>query len=80
LSEEYDKAVRMVCNRLLMMLNDELNELERRHKTGSPYWKRLRVRKRVVQQILEIATLYPDWKNIVSKLREEFFKRKGESR
>jgi len=55
-------------------------ELERRHKTGSPYWKRLRVRKRVVQQILEIATLYPDWKNIVSKLREEFFKRKGESR
>lgn len=73
---DYDKAVRMVCNHFLLMLDKELTELEKKNKTGSPYWKRLRRRKRIVQRLLEIATFYPDWKKISQELREEFFRKK----
>lgn len=62
----------MVANLLLAMLDKSLIELERKHKTGSPYWKRLRVRKRLVQTLLYAAGI-KDWKEIRQHLFEEFF-------
>ena len=59
---------------LLSMLDEELNQLEKKHKLGTSYWKRLRVRKRLVQSILEYASLKP--KERYAKLQEEFFQTK----
>ena len=71
---DYGKALRMVCNRFLLMLDEELTKLENKGQTGKPYWRRLRIRKRIIQRLLEIATYYPDWNKITRELRDEFFK------
>jgi hypothetical protein len=70
---DYTKRVKQTCSILLMMLDEELIRIEKQHKTGSPYWKRLRVRKRLVQSILTFAS-EEDFKVIREKLREEFFR------
>lgn len=69
----YSNKLRLTCNMLLAMLDEELTGLENQHKTGSPYWKRLRVRKRLVQTILDVAA-EENFHVIRRKLREEFFK------
>jgi len=68
----YSEKVKNCTNMLLLMLDEELNDLEKKHQTGS-YWRRLRVRKRLVQSILEFASLEP--KEMMAKLRQEFFQK-----
>jgi len=58
---------------LLLMLDQELNRIEKLHKTGTPYWKRLRIRKRLVQSILDFAG---EDDMLKEKLQEEFFKKR----
>jgi len=70
--EDYSNKVRQVASMLLLLLDQALLKLESKHKTGSPYWKRLRVRKRLVQTILSVAG-EPDWKKRTEMLLEEFF-------
>lgn len=74
-----EKNVFLVMNRLLSMLDRELDQLEAKHRTGGGYWKCLRTRKRLIQSVLEIATLAPDWKKVDEELRNEFFKSKTPS-
>ena len=73
LSSDYSTKVRQVATMLLDMLDKALNNLEDKHKTGSPYWRRLRVRKRLTQTILTVAG-ESDWAKIREQLTEEFFK------
>jgi hypothetical protein len=54
------------------MLDKALTNLEDHHKTGSPYWKRLRIRKRLVQTILDAAG-EEDWNKRREELLDEFF-------
>ncbi|MCJ7760353.1 hypothetical protein MUP59_04335 [Candidatus Bathyarchaeota archaeon] len=68
----YAEKVRQVTSMLLLMLDKALTNLENKHKTGSPYWKRLRVRKRLVQTILSVAG-EDDWKKRIEELAAEFF-------
>jgi hypothetical protein len=68
----YSEKVRQTASMLLGMLDETLTELERKHKTGNPYWRRLRVRKRLVQTILDVAG-EEDFKKRREKLAEEFF-------
>ena len=68
---DYKFEVYNTTSILLLMLDKELNQLEKEHKIGTPYWKRLRVRKRLVQSILDYASLKPKERH--AKLREEFF-------
>jgi len=75
--KNYSDQVRNCANTLLLMLDQELTVLEKNHKTGNPYWRRLRVRKRLVQSILDYAVLEP--KVMIEKLREEFFQTKDEN-
>jgi len=70
--ESYSNKVRQTASMLLLMLDEALLKLEEHHKAGSPYWKRLRVRKRLVQTILTVAG-ESDWKKLREKLAEEFF-------
>lgn len=70
--EDYSNRVRQVASMLLLMLDQELIKLEVQHKTGFPYWRRLRVRKRLVQTLLSVAG-EPDWKKRREQLAEEFF-------
>jgi hypothetical protein len=68
----YSERVRQAVSMLLLMLDTALTNLEHQHKTGSPYWKRLRVRKRLVQTILTAAG-ETDPKKLRDLLLEEFF-------
>jgi hypothetical protein len=70
--EDYSNKVRQAASMLLLMLDEALLNLEQHHKTGSPYWRRLRVRKRLVQTILTVAG-ESDWKKLRENLAEEFF-------
>lgn len=72
---DYSNKVRQTCNMLLLMLDQELNRIEKLHKTGTPYWKRLRVRKRLVQSILDFAG-EDNMLRVKEKLQEEFFKKR----
>jgi len=72
---DYSNKVRQTCNMLLLMLDQELNRIEKLHKTGTPYWKRLRIRKRLVQSILDFAG-EDDMLKVKEKLQEEFFKKR----
>lgn len=72
----YKMQVYNTTSLLLLMLDRELSELEKERKTGKPYWRRLRVRKRLIQSILEYASLEP--KERTDKLREEFFQTRDE--
>lgn len=74
MEHNYSKGVTFTATIFLEMLDEELTKLEKQHKTGKPYWRRLRRRKRVVQRILELGALYPNFKKIREELKEEFFK------
>jgi hypothetical protein len=63
-----------VTSLLLDMLDKALNNLESQHKTGSRYWVRLRIRKRLVQTIMYLAS-EDDPKKVKQELFEEFFKK-----
>jgi hypothetical protein len=71
--ENYSNKVSQTASMLLLMLDEALLKLENNHKTGSSYWRRLRVRKRLVQTILSVAG-EADWKNKNELLAEEFFR------
>jgi hypothetical protein len=68
----YSEKVGMTASLLLTMLDTSLTELERKHKTGFPYWRRLRIRKRLVQTILNAAGENDPHKRR-KMLAEEFF-------
>ena len=72
LTDCYAEKVKRVTSMLLLMLDQSLTNLENQHKTGSSYWIRLRVRKRLVQTILSVAG-ETDPKKLRELLLEEFF-------
>ena len=72
--ETYARRVANTANTLLLMLDKALTNLERQHKTGNPYWKRLRVRKRLVQTILDVAGESNTGKR-TERLADEFFQK-----
>jgi len=75
--DDYEKNVGKIANIFLLLLDTELNTLEKEHKLGTPYWRRQRGRKRTIQALLELAARLQegkDFKCIVKELCDGFFR------
>lgn len=72
IEENYEQKLKFTTEYALHILDSELSRVEAEGKTGSQYWKRLRVRKRIIQNLLKFANYEKE--KIVPAIKLDFLK------